>query len=95
MISETIFHIEAEYKTLDLIDDLIQIDRQFYKLHGDLGLKVYSSLLRRVSDYASHRKDDERSTEYTKVLNHLHAVVRSQVCSLKEANRRRTSITFE
>lgn len=75
--------IKGLYKTLDLANELKDLEMQEGTLSKEDTIYFYERLFEQISEYAKHPNESEKSDEYKKVLGYLATTVLSRLQNLK------------
>lgn len=88
--------VQSTYDTLAFVDELRNLETQFYKQSIDVDfLPFYQSLLQRISSYAENPRPHESSEEYKKVLTYLYTATLSKTHALNETSSRNLVTNIE
>lgn len=73
-------HIQKEYDTLTLVDELIDLEQHYYKMNNKTTtLYLYQAWKKRLITYSKSRKTNEMNDEYSEVLRSLQSTVTKKV----------------
>lgn len=79
----------ANYSTKGFVDELLTLEREFYKLHSDIDMSsYYLSISKRLERYANQSNADQSKVpqEQLKVFSYLYAAAFSKYVTLKSTD---------